>query len=126
MPNNQSNYDIYQRIFKFSVCVLKFVEKLPRNYTNQVISAQLIRSVTSMGANSQEADGTNTRKDFIHCFTTVRKESKESVYWLRLIANLNPNLSDEVQPIIQEGKEVVLVVSSIIVKTLNITNKLVI
>lgn len=123
MPNNVLNYDIYERIFKFIVVVLNLIEKLPKSYSNQVITAQVTRSVTSMGANNQEADGTNTRKDFIHCFTTVRKESKESIYWLKLIANLNSNLSSEVQPIIQEGMEIVLIVSSIIVKTMNITNE---
>ena len=52
MSNKIHEYDIYQRIFKFIVSVLKFLEKLPRKYSNQVMSAHVTRSVTSMGANS--------------------------------------------------------------------------
>jgi four helix bundle protein len=78
MPNREEKYDIYERIFNFIVLVLKLVEKLPNTYSNQVIKGQINRSAPSMGANSEEADGTNSRKDFLHCFTIVRKESKES------------------------------------------------
>lgn len=82
MPNREQKYNIYERLFNFIVSVLKFLDKLPKTYSNQVIIGQITHSVTSMGANSEEADGTNSKKDFLHCFTTVRKEGKETVYWL--------------------------------------------
>ena len=72
-----------------------------------------------MGANSEEVDGTNSKKDFLHCFTTVRKESKETVYWLRLIEKLNPRYSDGALIIIKEGSEIVAIVSTIIRNTIN-------
>lgn len=119
MPNGKSKFDIYERIFDFIVKVLSFIDKLPNSYSNQVIKNQITRSVTSMGANSQEADGSNSKKDFLHCFTTVRKESKETVFWLKLIEKLNPKHSEEASPTINEGQEIVLVISSIIKNTLN-------
>ena len=118
MPNGKNKFDIYERIFNFIVQVLSFIDKLPNTYSNQVIKGQITRSVTSMGANSQEGDGANTKKDFLHCFSIVRKESKETIFWLRLIEKLNPKQS-EVLSIIDEGKEIVLVVSSIIKNTIN-------
>ena len=53
------NYNIHERIFNFIVSVLKFVGKLPRTITilNQTIIKQTVCSVTSIGANGQEADG---------------------------------------------------------------------
>jgi four helix bundle protein len=78
MSNKQ--YDIYERIFKFIVMVIKFVKQLPRTEENHVIIKQILRSVTSIGANSQEADGVSSKRDFLHCFTTVRKEAKETLF----------------------------------------------
>lgn len=54
-------YDIYERIFKFIVLVIKLVKFLPHTEENLVIIRQVLRSVTSMGANSQEADGVSTK-----------------------------------------------------------------
>ncbi len=119
MPNREQKYNIYARIFSFIVSVLKILDKLPKTYSNQVIVGQLTRSVTSMGANSEEADGTNSKKDFIHCFTTVRKEGKETVYWLKLIEKLNPKHSGETLAIIHEGSEIVAIISTIIKNTIN-------
>jgi four helix bundle protein len=117
--SNGNRHDIYERIFNFIVLALKFTDRLPKTYSNQVIIGQLTRSVTSMGANSQEADGTSTKKDFLHCFTIVRKEGKETVYWLRLIEKLNSRSSEEVLLIVKEGIEIVAIVSAIIKNTLN-------
>ena len=94
---NNKNYDIHERIFKFIVNVIKFLDKLPKTQTNLIFINQITRSVSSMGANDQEADGALTRKDFMHGFTLVRKEGKETVFWLRLISELNQQLNSNPQ-----------------------------
>lgn len=73
-------YDIHERIFNFIVMVIELFNKLPKTPTNLIIIGQATRSVTSMGANDQEADGALTKKDFIHGFTIVRKEGEETVF----------------------------------------------
>lgn len=107
-------YDIYERIFKFVVSVLKIIKLIPKTEENKIIFLQIIRSATSMGANSEEVDGSSTSKDFIHCFTIVLKEGKETGYWLKLILELNPILKDKISPIINECNEIVAIVSKII------------
>lgn len=107
-------YDIYDRIFKFVVSVLKTIKLLPKTEENRIIFLQVVRSNTSMGANSEEADGSSTSKDFIHCFTIVRKEGKETGYWLKLLLELNPILEDKILPLINECNEIVAIVSKII------------
>ncbi len=66
-------FDIHKKIFDLVIWVLKLIRSLPKTYENQVIIEQLIRSVTSIGANYKEADGVSTKKDIIHCYTVVRK-----------------------------------------------------
>lgn len=107
-------YDIHERIFKFIVEVLKFIEKLPRSTANKVIIAQLTRSVTSMGANDQEADGAATRKEFVHRYSIVRKEGKETSFWLRLIGAINPPKRPKADKLKAECEEIIAIVSRII------------
>lgn len=116
-------YDIHERIFNFIVKVIDLVNKLPKTPTNLVFINQITRSVTSMGANDQEADGALTNKDFIHGFTIVRKEGKETVFWLRLIGKTNVKYQGEVDALVTEGGEIVAIVSTIIKKSFNNGNK---
>jgi len=61
-----------------------------------------------MGANDQEADGTDSRKDFIAKYCIVRKEGKEINYWLRLIEDTNKIANGpESNYLKQEGKEII-------------------
>lgn len=117
ISNKDEKYNIHRRIYNFVVSVINLVNSLPKNPSNFVIVNQILRSVTSMGANDQEADGTLSKKDFIHCYTIVRKESKETLFWLMLIADTNPSLKENTNVIISEGKELIAIISSIINKT---------
>ena len=114
----KKTYDIHERIYKFIIRVIILVNKLPKTPSNLVIIAQILKSVTSMGANDQEADGTLTKKDFINKFGIVRKEGKETNFWLRLIADTNAEeIKKEALEILSEGKELVAIISSILNKT---------
>lgn len=116
------DYDIHERIFNFIVKVINFLNKLPKTPTNLIFINQVTRSVSSMGANDQEADGALTKKDFVHCFTVVRKEGKETVYWIRLIERTNlTKFQAESIELIKEGGEIVAIVSTIIKNALNNT-----
>jgi len=106
--------DIHERIFKFVVDVLKICERLPKTDVNKVITGQLLRAVTSVGANDQEIDGTTTIKDFINKYSIVRKEAKETRFWLRVALKMNPKYSYLINSKIKEGIEIVKIVSQII------------
>lgn len=110
----KNKYSIHERIYSFVVRILKLVNSLTKTSSNLVISHQLLRCATSIGANDQEADGTLTKKDFIHCYTIVRKEIKETNFWLRLIKDTNPILQQKMEAIIKEGQELAAIVSSIV------------
>lgn len=107
-------FDIHDRIFEFVIRVLHLIKVLPKTFENRVLLEQLIRSATSIGANDQEADGVSTRKDFIHCYTIVRKEGKETLYWLKLLAELNDKIKPRMMGLLQENTELISIVSSIL------------
>jgi four helix bundle protein len=115
--NPKSIFDIHERIYLLVLRILKLIRITPKTPENLVIIQQLSRSITSMGANDQEADGTDTRRDFIHTYVIVRKESKETKYWIRLIGDLNTGLKIETDELICEIQEIVNIVSAIIRKS---------
>jgi four helix bundle protein len=113
-----TSQDIHQRIYKFVVnCFNNVVKKILKNTENIQIIQQVSSSLTSMGANDQEADGAATKKDFIAKYCIVRKETKETLFWLNLIKDtslINPLI---VNPYIQECQEILMIVSKIISNT---------
>ena len=119
---DREKIDIHERIFKFVVDVLKICNKLPRTSVNQAVICQLISSVTSVGANDQEADGAITRKDFINKYSIVRKEAKETRFWLRVVSKMNPRYNPEATTYLKENLEIIKIVSQIIYNTQQ-TNK---
>ena len=120
-------FDIHERIFAFVIRTLKMIKYIPPTVENKIIINQLVRAVTSVGANDQEADGVSSRRDFIHCYTVVRKELKETRYWLSILSELDGKLKARLGDLLQENSELIKIVSSIISKAaINIKGKQVI
>ncbi len=74
----------------FAVRVFQFVNELPKTTSTQVISFQLAKSASSMGANYREATRAESRADFAHKIGIVEKESDETLFWLEVLADLYP------------------------------------
>lgn len=85
MPENVIQKKSYEFALK-TVRLCKWVEEQKREY---ILSRQLIRSATSVGANVEEAIGGQTNKDFFCKMTIAYKEARESRYWLRLLYEAN-------------------------------------
>lgn len=115
MTNNTNKQrDIHERIYQFVLRVLKLLASLPKTPINLIIIDQGSRAVTSVGANDQEADACESRKDFIAKYSIAKKELKETNYWLRLAGDFNPESKEKINIEGQEGKELLLIISSII------------
>ena len=116
--NKKYDNDIHERIYKFVIRVINLTKILPNTPQNQVIIYQLVKSATSMGANDQEADGAESKKDFIAKYTLVKKENKEANYWLRVIEDTNhETVVKRMGNIRKEGLEILRIVSTIIINT---------
>ena len=106
-------YDIRERTFQFAVRVLRAIRQLPGDQATRVVAYQLTKSATSIGANVEEADGAESRRDFVHKMSIARKEARESRYWLRIIrAAILDN--KEFSALQQESDELVRILSTII------------
>src|ERR1051326_2186397 len=78
--------DIRDRAFRFACSVVELHDTLwPRGGSARVMSAQLLRSGSSIGANLEEADAAQSKPDFIHKCSIALKEARESHYWLRVL-----------------------------------------
>ena len=109
--------DIHERVYQFVLRVLKLLSSLPKTQITLNIIDQCSRSATSVGANDQEADACESRRDFLAKYGIAKKELKETNYWLRLISDTNPPLRERMETLLNEGQELLMIVSSIIIKT---------
>jgi four helix bundle protein len=79
-----SKADIRELTFKFSLYIIKLY-KLCTAVNEYVLSKQLLRSGTSIGANIEEAQAAQSKNDFIAKMAIASKEARETKYWLRLL-----------------------------------------
>ena len=76
---------IKDKSFAFAIRVLKLHKFLNENEKEYVVSKQLCRSCTSIGALVREAEHAESKSDFIHKMSIGLKEANESVYWIELL-----------------------------------------
>lgn len=104
--------DIGERVFDFVVRVLKMTQSLPKTYVNVAIINQIIRSVTSIGANIEEARGAHTKTDFTYGMNIAKKEARETIYWLKLIVEMNSSFSSRLNLLLQENEEIIKILTA--------------
>lgn len=114
IPSKKSQYDLIERTAVLGEDIIEFASNLPKNEINRPLISQIVRSGTSTGANYMEADAAVSKKDFENKVGIARKEAKETMHWLRMIAKANPNKKDECRKLYKEAQELVWIFSSII------------
>jgi len=98
--------ELKKRTKKFSVDVIKFVNPLPVGRGVNVISNQVLRSATSVGANYRSACRARSKADFISKITVVEEEADETMYWLELLIDSGLVKEDpKIKKLINEANE---------------------
>jgi four helix bundle protein len=97
--------------------LVNYSRQLRKDSTDLVLTRQLLRSGTSIGANVEEALGGQSSKDFISKLAIAAKEAREAGYWLRLIRETQPNNHPELARLLAECGELVKMLNSIILTT---------
>ncbi|HEY5124368.1 MAG TPA: four helix bundle protein [Ignavibacteria bacterium] len=115
--------DIKVRTFQFAVGVVKFCKLLIEGEKEFILSKQLLRSATSIGANVREARNAESKADFIHKMSIVQKETSETIYWLELIRETEINITDKIEPFVKEANELLKIIRTIILNTKRNLNK---
>ncbi len=82
-----------------------------------VLSKQLLRSGTSIGAMIREAEHAETKKDFIHKMAIAQKESNETLYWLELLSETDYLSTEQFESIHKDAKSIMSIVTTIIKNT---------
>jgi len=99
------------RLFNFALSVQKIIQPLPKTESNRVYGRQVMRSSASVGANYAEATCALTKKDFAHDVNRSRKEAKETLYWLNLLAEVNHGMKPKMGDLLREAEEIVKILS---------------
>jgi four helix bundle protein len=111
-------YDLEERTYKFAQEVRLLLKVVPKNTSNTQDCLQLARSSGSVPANYIEANESLSKKDFIMRIKICRKESKESILWLKLVDTYgDTNLDKERVKLIQEATELMKIFGSILRKS---------
>jgi four helix bundle protein len=76
---------VREKAFSFAIRIVKLYQFLSTEKKEFVLSKQIVRSGTSIGANIEEADGAISKKEFSNKISIAYKEARETSYWLRLL-----------------------------------------
>lgn len=101
-----------KRTKQFALRIIAFVASLPRRPANDVVSYQLVKAGTSVGANYREAGRAESRNDFIHKIGIVEKEAAETQYWLELCDEAGIGDEGERRSLLQESGELLAIFTS--------------
>ena len=106
--------------FEFALKVIRLYMELQKQH-EYIISKQLLRSGTSIGANVEEAIGAASRKDFAFKCNISLKEARETYYWLRLLKESKlTNINLDIY--LLDSKELINILTAIVKKTRASTN----
>ncbi|MCF6148333.1 MAG: four helix bundle protein [Candidatus Kuenenia sp.] len=105
---------IVNKSYAFAVKLVKFCFELQDKKKEFVLSRQLLKSGTSIGANVEEAQGAISKAEFIAKVQIALKEAKETKYWLRLIKDADLFHNDQLEQLLAECNEIIVILTSIL------------
>jgi four helix bundle protein len=108
---------IQKKCFRFSVLVVGLCKYLREKQKDYIISKQLLRAGTSIGANVEEEIGCQSKKDFYFWLTIAYKEARESYYWLKVLKEAEMIEQSIIDQPISDCEEILKIIGSIL-KTL--------
>ncbi|MFC2107205.1 four helix bundle protein [Bacteroidota bacterium] len=117
----KTKFDLEERTLKYAKEIRKQFKDRKDKYDSDI--QQVLKSSGSIGANYIEANEALSKKDFLMRIKISRKETKETIYWLKLISENDIALGNSLNSIIEEGYELLKIFSSIINKSQEMNNK---
>jgi len=104
---------VVDKSYAFAIKVVETCKRLVEQRKEFTLSKQLLRSGTSIGANIEEAQGGQSRKDFFAKLTISYKEAREIRYWLRLLRDTKYLDSPRADELIYDCEELLRIIGSI-------------
>lgn len=106
--------EIQKRTYDFSLRIIKLCRALDEDRIGRILLSQLLRAGTAIGANVEEGQGAQSKKDFISKMSIARKEAFETHYWLRLLRDSHILPEPRMTRIIDECAQIGKVLSAIV------------
>jgi len=110
---------VQRKSYDFALKIVKLYQYLCKEKKEYILSKQLLRSGTSIGANIEEAIGGQSRKDFYAKLTISYKEARESHYWIRLLRDSGYIDEAKSTSLLADAEELIKIISSIQISTRN-------
>lgn len=108
---------VKSKSFSFAVRIVKLYQYLLAEKKEYVLSKQLLRSGTAVGAMIREAEQAESKNDFIHKLGVAQKEINESIYWLELMHETSFLNEEQFESINKDATELIRLLTSIIKAT---------
>jgi len=121
--NQEFKRKLITRAFNLARRIISLVNKFPQTRSAWVISDQLLRAATSIGANIIEAQAASSKRDFVNFLNHALKSGNETKFWLALSLELGPKLKGEIDELLKETDELVKILGASI-STIRGKNKL--
>lgn len=116
--------NIRNKSFAFAVRIVKLFQYLSAEKREFVLSKQLLRSGTSVGAMVREAEHAESKADFVHKLAIAQKEINETIYWLELLTTTDYLTKEEFENINNDAIEIIKIITTIIKNTKQNLNKI--
>ncbi len=110
---------IQEKSFQFAVRIINLYKYLITNKREYVLSKQILRSGTSIGANIEESIGGRSDKEFLFKLELSYKEARETIYWLKLLKETDFISINEFDSIHSEALEICKILAKIIITQKN-------
>ena len=111
---NESGNPALEKSFSFALRIVKLDQHLSENKKEFVLSKQILRSGTSIGANAKEAINGSSNKDFGNKMTIALKEAGETEYWLEILFETDYICKEQFDSLITDCRELIKILTSII------------
>lgn len=108
-----AKFDLEERTAKFGGVIIDFAKRIPTNPVTVSLISQLVRAATSIGANYCEANNASSKKDFVNKIFICRKESRETKYWLQMVAKAVTALKEDADKHAEEAHQLNLIFAAI-------------
>lgn len=104
---------VQQKSFAFAIRVVNLYKFLSIEKKEFVLSKQLLRSGTSIGANIEESIGGQSDKDFLSKLSIAYKEARETIYWLKLLKATDYLTNEQSESMLMDAEEIVKILGKI-------------
>jgi len=99
--------DLKRRTKSFAILIIRLCQSFPRSQASTVITRQLLRSATSVGANYRAVCRARSSADFVSKLGIVLEEADETLFWLELLVDSGVARPDKTAPLLKEANELV-------------------